>query len=136
MSEFDRRPNGRPKGYCRDCESRYQEQRAASDVGREQHRRARAKWNADNHGYFLQYRYGITAEDYAEMLEQQDGKCAICGTDKPGGRDKVFCVDHCHDSTKVRGLLCGPCNRGLGQFRDDVTRLRAAVAYLERQTSA
>ena len=132
MAEFDRRPNGRPKGYCRECEAAYQESRAELPEGREQHRRARAKWNDANHEYFLMYRYGITKERYDELLAEQGGGCAICGTSEPGGRDKVWQVDHCHNSNKVRGLLCGLCNRGLGQFRDDVDRLRSAVRYLER----
>lgn len=130
MTEFDRRPNGKPKGYCRSCEERYQKERTELPEGREQHRQARVRWNSKNHAYFLMYRYGITAEQYDDMLKAQGGCCAICGTNKPNGRDKVWCVDHCHDSNKVRGLLCGPCNRGLGQFRDDPDRLEAAAQYL------
>jgi hypothetical protein len=63
------------------------------------------------------------------MLEAQGGRCAICRSDKPGGRGR-FAVDHCHSSGRVRGLLCVACNAGLGQFRDDPDLLRAAVAYL------
>ena len=132
IDQFGKRPNGKPKGYCRECEAAYQRNHAASEGGREQHRQARAKWNEGNHGYFLEYRYGITRDDYDRMLEEQGGGCAICGTSSPGGRDKVFAVDHCHDSNEVRGILCPPCNRGLGQFNDDPARLRAAAEYLER----
>lgn len=132
LVEFGRRPNGTPKGYCLECDAAYQRQHATTDAGREQHRQARAKWNNGNHEYFLQYRYGITKRDYDDILSAQGGVCAICKTPDPGGRDKVWNVDHCHNSNKVRGLLCGPCNRGLGQFRDDIDRLRAAIVYLER----
>jgi Recombination endonuclease VII len=131
--EFGLRYSGRgakPKGYCRDCEATYQIEHSANPEGREQHRKARSKWNASNHEYFLAYRYGISKQRYDEMLAAQGGVCAICGTDKPGGRDLVWQVDHCHNSNKIRGLLCGPCNRGLGQFRDDPIRLEAAVRYL------
>lgn len=76
------------------------------------------------------YRYGITSEQYAEMLAAQGGRCAICRTESPGGRKKMMSVDHCHSSNKVRGLLCTNCNAGLGHFRDDPDLLRAAVAYL------
>lgn len=132
MVEFGLRPNGRPKGYCRDCEAEYQAGHAESVDGREQRRQARSRWNGKNHDYFLRYRYGITKAQYDEMLAQQGGLCAICGRDEPGGRDKVWNVDHCHNSSQVRGLLCGPCNRGLGQFRDNPELLRAAAKYLER----
>lgn len=131
IGEFGRRSNGNPKGYCRDCEARYQRQYAESTTGRESRGRASSKWSAKNHAYFLNYRYGITAEQYDTMLAHQGGVCAICGASEPGGKARVWHVDHCHTSNRVRGLLCGPCNRGLGQFRDDIDRLKTAVRYLE-----
>lgn len=76
--------------------------------------------------------YGLTELDYARMLVAQDGKCAICGADKPGGRFKHFLVDHNHVSRQVRGLLCDKCNRGLGYFRDNPEFLKAAVVYLAK----
>lgn len=131
IDQFGKRPNGKPKGYCIDCWRTYDAEYAASADGREARRVARSKWNDGNHEYFLNYRYGITKQQYDDMLAAQGGCCAICGRDNPGGKAKVWAVDHCHNSNRVRGLLCGPCNRGLGQFRDDVERLRAAVRYLE-----
>lgn len=80
--------------------------------------------------------YGLTPDDYARMLEEQSYGCAICGTDSPGNvggptaARKVFAVDHCHTSGKVRGLLCHHCNRGLGLFRDNPTALRLAAEYV------
>jgi len=78
----------------------------------------------------LASKYGISRADYAELLSRQDGKCAICGTDKPSGHYKRFHVDHEHESHKVRGLLCHSCNIGLGHFRDLPERLEAAARYL------
>jgi hypothetical protein len=74
--------------------------------------------------------YGISLEQYDEMLENQGGGCAICGTTKPSERTKYFAVDHCHSTSKVRGLLCSKCNRGLGLFNDTPERLKAAAKYL------
>ena len=77
----------------------------------------------------LKSRYGMTVEDYDAMVVQQNGKCAVCHTPPEHGRR--LCVDHCHATGKVRGLLCDPCNRGLGQLKDDPSLLRALLAYLE-----
>lgn len=72
------------------------------------------------------WRYGISACQYTRLRIEQGDRCAICR------EEVVEHIDHCHTSGAVRGLLCGKCNRGLGQFGDDVTRLSAAVAYLTR----
>lgn len=58
------------------------------------------------------------------MLEEQGGVCLICG------RAALMQVDHCHDTGKVRGLLCSPCNRGLGSFKDSLALVQAAADYL------
>ena len=78
----------------------------------------------------LKARYGMSQSDYDAMLAAQGGKCAICGTTTPGGRFTPFQIDHCHDSGKVRGLLCTNCNRALGYFGDDPDRIMAAARYL------
>ena len=82
----------------------------------------------------LMERYGLTPEDYDAMLRAQDGKCAICGREDSGRSDKrSLCVDHDHDTGAVRGLLCDPCNNGLGRFNDDPSLLMAAIRYLQNQ---
>jgi hypothetical protein len=84
----------------------------------------------------LKAAHGITIKDYDAMLIVQQGKCAICGTTEPGGRmglcGPVFHVDHCHTNGNIRGLLCHSCNVGLGNFKDSVTNLANAIAYLGR----
>lgn len=86
--------------------------------------------------YYLRYNYGITSEEYDAMLEAQGGVCAICKRPETGkhqsGNTKSLAVDHCHTTGKIRGLLCGDCNRAIGLFEDDVSRLGAAIAYLSR----
>lgn len=77
-------------------------------------------------------RYGLTPEDYDTMLESQSGTCAICSRTPDQERYKRLNVDHCHDTGKVRGLLCTPCNHAIGVLGDTVEHLRRAVAYLER----
>lgn len=73
--------------------------------------------------------YGLTPEQFDEMVEEQAGTCAICGQEPSDG--KAFNVDHDHETGLVRALLCGNCNRGLGSFADDPERLRSAAAYLD-----
>jgi Recombination endonuclease VII len=77
----------------------------------------------------LKFVYGISPEEYDAMLARQDGVCAIC-RNKPD-KDKPLCVDHCHVTGEVRGLLCHRCNSALGFFREDSGILSAAIAYLQ-----
>lgn len=77
----------------------------------------------------LKRKYGITADQYQQMLEEQGGVCAICKT-PPTNRKLV--VDHCHQSGVVRGLLCNHCNSMLGFSRDKLAVLVALNEYLVR----
>jgi hypothetical protein len=74
---------------------------------------------------------GITEEDYLRMLVEQNGTCKICKKETPWSRSDKWHVDHCHETGKVRGLLCINCNRGLGLFQDDTGLLKEAIQYLE-----
>lgn len=79
----------------------------------------------------LKQKYGITTDQFDEMLAAQGGCCAICGTDTPKGSG-TFHVDHCHTTGKIRGLLCINCNRGLGNFKDSLFFLQQAINYINR----
>lgn len=77
--------------------------------------------------YALKHKYGITLKQYEEMYSDQQGLCKICGT-----YHNTLCVDHCHDSGEVRGLLCNGCNKALGLFKDNSTILGRAILYLKQ----
>ncbi|MBE3040306.1 MAG: endonuclease VII domain-containing protein [Chloroflexi bacterium] len=79
---------------------------------------------------YLRRKYGITVEARGVLLAKQRGACAICGTPEVGG--PRLHVDHDASSGKVRGLLCGNCNRGIGIFKHSSGRLLSAVEYLGR----
>lgn len=81
--------------------------------------------------YTLKTRYGVTPEEYDEILARG---CAICGTQDARGQGGMT-LDHCHTTGKVRDALCRACNTGLGSFEDDPARLRAAAEYLEAHRS-
>jgi hypothetical protein len=76
------------------------------------------RWN-------LRKSYGLSYSGYLELVEKHQGRCAICNKEKSLG------VDHCHETKKVRGLLCNACNLGLGALGDTVTALTKALAYLQ-----
>lgn len=80
-------------------------------------------------------KYDMTVAEYDAMLAAQGGGCAICGSTDPKGRagSRYFHVDHCHSTGQVRGLLCAPCNLGLGAFRDQPDLLISAIDYLKAQ---
>lgn len=72
--------------------------------------------------------FGMTEEEYNELLIKQNGACAICRKTSEG---KALAVDHCHETNKVRGLLCSNCNTALGLLGDDVTLMQKGIEYLE-----
>jgi len=78
----------------------------------------------------------VTKEYYEELLQKQDGSCAICGNpetmiraDKKG--IKRLAIDHCHKTKIIRGLLCQMCNQALGHMKDSIERLESAIRYLK-----
>ncbi len=77
----------------------------------------------------LKTRFGLTILQYEQILEDQGGVCAICHEvpTKP-------CLDHCHKTLVIRGILCDFCNVGLGRFRDNPVALRRAARYVSRRT--
>jgi hypothetical protein len=77
-------------------------------------------------GYGMRRRYGVGLEKYDNLLHTQSGRCAICNDTMSDPH-----VDHCHTIGRIRGLLCGNCNRMLGCARDSRLNLLAGVAYLD-----
>lgn len=78
----------------------------------------------------LRLAFGITLEQYENLLKQQNNRCAICNC--PPSGPKSFAVDHCHSSGKVRGLLCRGCNVGIGNLKDSISILESAIIYLSK----
>jgi len=90
----------------------------------------KAKRYGSQRSFLLNLRYGIDEVTFEWLLLQQDGLCALCGT------EPAEHVDHDHRTKTVRGLLCFSCNRGLGKVEDDPVRLRRGMAYLRRHERA
>lgn len=85
-------------------------------------KRSRAVW--------LKNLYGLTPEKYEAMYLRQEGRCGLCGNLNLESRG--LHVDHNHVTGKIRSLLCGNCNRGLGMFKENIPLLYIAAEYLEK----
>lgn len=78
-------------------------------------------------------RVSIPKEQYSALMESQCGRCAICGCESgKNNRGDKLAVDHCHNTGKIRGLLCHKCNTAIGLMKDDRRALQAAIEYLSR----
>jgi hypothetical protein len=152
LNEFRKLKHGR-SSHCKPCAAAYlrawrsknagrlREQRAArTERERESHREQRRRYgkaayakNPEKHrDARLRYQFGITLTEYRVKESRQQGKCAICREKCPTGR--ALAVDHDHGTGQVRGLLCANCNRGVGLFQDNPTRLITAAQYLLAHT--
>jgi hypothetical protein len=84
-------------------------------------------------GYLLRTKYNLTLEQFGQMVEDQNGCCAICFREPSGKglQNQRLHVDHDAETGKVRGLLCGDCNRAIGLLKHDTVAILRAAAYLE-----
>jgi hypothetical protein len=89
-----------------------------------------AKYAADNRDPIKEaiYKYKITKEEVLKLKEHPS--CFICGL--PNRKGKALCIDHCHTTGKVRGVLCDDCNTSLGKMKDSKELLQKAINYLEQ----
>jgi hypothetical protein len=81
---------------------------------------------------FLRKRYGLSLEEWQRLFNEQNGCCKICGTvmSESGNTSKSCCVDHCHATGKIRGLLCHSCNSAIGLLSENIETLKSAITYL------
>ncbi len=122
-SEFNKSSKSKDglQHYCRGCSNAKRKQWDLEDPER-------------TRGKYLRESYGLKLSEYNDMLEAQNHKCAICGQDETRFQKKLV-IDHCHDTGKVRQLLCNTCNHGLGNFKDDISLLASAIQYLVKHNT-
>jgi len=106
--------------WCKSCQKDYMRERRKTDKGKQE--------VCNNN---LKKSYGISLEDYNNMVKAQGNCCKLCSvhTDSLGKQSKLY-VDHCHSTGKVRGLLCNNCNSALGKFKDDADLMYKAISYV------
>ena len=76
-------------------------------------------------------RFGLTPDTHADLFKSQGCVCAACGSPDPGAKSGWH-TDHNHDTNRLRGILCQPCNRALGYAKEDIHRLRSLALYVEK----
>lgn len=116
-----------------------------SETSKEQRKLVNARWQSNNRekvrASYLKTYYKLTWEDYLILYEKQCGQCAICRSPitvlyKKGINSKkdVAHVDHCHETGRVRGLLCRYCNVGIGHLKDSALLCILASEYLKKES--
>lgn len=95
-------------------------------------KRNRDNYDPERARIYTLKRYGMTIEQFNEMMARQGGRCACCTVLLLGTERKVV-VDHCHSTGRVRGILCSQCNTGIGMFNEQRHLFASASSYLERQ---
>lgn len=130
LSDF---PPGKKYKYgrmteCRTCRTEYYRQKRKDPHYRAVDDARRKVWHQKKYKFS---RYGITEEQYSEMFMAQNGRCAMCKSDQPSGTG-TWCIDHCHKSGRVRGILCHTCNTALGHYEKllDTIGLDTITKYL------
>jgi hypothetical protein len=140
---FVQRPAGKP--WCKDCYNAYYRRARAAQSPEQRARRLQATrdWFQKNPGYrgsagkewaaHIWRQYRLTLVAYEALVEQHNNRCAICGVE--GTSEERLCVDHCHTTGTVRGMLCRKHNMAIGKFDDDPEMLERAAAYLRQRGS-
>lgn len=120
--------------WCKRCKNTYNDNyRKTSDKHRHylEKRRKTSAYKEYQKRKILEIKFGLTLEKYLTMLRSQNESCKICSKTNPNGDS--LAVDHCHDTGRIRGLLCNKCNVGLGCFNDKTDLLQRSINYLNEQ---
>lgn len=112
--------------YRKTCKARDTERAYAKEYNQRPERKSA---NRDN---CFKFHHGTARAEADEMADAQGGVCAICSRAPAGKRHHArLHVDHCHDTGRIRGMLCHNCNTAIGLLREDPSVMQAAINYLE-----
>ena len=127
IDEFNKQHDKKSKNYpvgtkshCKSCISVYRKLFYSTPEGKK--KAIEKSWRTKG--------INFTIEQYNDLLEKQNGVCAICGVEK-NKNNSSLCVDHDHKTGKIRGLLCHLCNTAIGKFNDDILLLEKAIKYIK-----
>ena len=135
LSEFYKQFDGKDgtQAHCKICDNKRRYANRLKNIERD--RKSSRDWQRKNNysrKYKLKIKYGLELEDYNNLLEKQDFRCAICGTHQDEATKGILFVDHCHKTGKVRELLCSDCNFVLGILKEDTSKFVSCINYLEK----
>lgn len=121
---------------CIECSKKYTYlNKPVTKDNKEKRKNSFYKWRNKNKDYerikIIKNKYNLTIDEYNTLLVSQNFSCGICKTSQSLLK-KSLAIDHCHNTGKVRGLLCNNCNTGLGQFKDNINSLKSAIKYLQK----
>ena len=115
----DRRYKSGKASYCKECHSDYYRNRCPEKRRLE----------------IVKSKYGLTPEEYYGLKAAANSICQICGTPEGDTKSTRLVIDHCHETGKVRGMICDKCNRALGLVGDSIQTLQNLIAYLHKNGS-
>lgn len=122
ISEFEwqkKRPN--PRKTCKQCRYKRRNLQEENLIAKERKKLWQQANKDKQRRSWERFAYGVTKEELGIEC------CMICGS------TERLCIDHCHKTSKVRGILCSRCNSGLGMFRDNIEYLAEAIKYLTKE---
>lgn len=126
--------HGKVNRQCRGCRSRHNRYYADDKNNvrtkyKEYYRANKSKFKRESFRNNLRRKYGLTIDSYQALLKGQNNKCLICDSDFQGNNRP--CVDHCHRTGKVRGILCRRCNLSIS-YLEDKTFVQKAIDYIDK----
>ncbi len=121
---YIRSDTGRYRSNCKTCTAKSTSAKWKNDPD------FRARGYARSIKHQRQAKYGVSCEDYKNLMEKANNSCEICGTTECATGNGLA-IDHCHSTGKVRGILCQACNTALGSFRDDPDLIQRAINYIK-----
>jgi len=121
------------KGFCKPCYDKNRLSNPVISARRKENNKQKIAQDPDYYKRGNIKRYGITLEQYNDAVSSVYGQCEVCENSPHGkGRHGCLHIDHCHDTGKLRGLLCVHCNTGIGMLEHSIEFLENAKAYLIR----
>ena len=151
IDNFSKSKRDGHKTWCKQCDSQKSKERRAKKMAipgeREKINAEVREWRSNNprsyekrKAEWLKYKYGMTAQDYENLLSSQNGVCAICYKECKTSRGLAIDHDHkcCPDKSCgkcIRGLLCATCNGAIGMLQEDITIFTRAIEYLSLHTA-